>query len=122
MALIDRHYIRWMNSTGKNHPLYGYGKEYEKARFDNNTDEKIILERAEQDKKKLECIKQDVDQWLEKQHVTVEEILAILMKKIARMKCEDERQRGYWEDPYRIYRKDTVKGLFACEFLKRYEI
>ena len=34
--------------------------------------------------------------WLEKQNVTVEEILAALMKKMDVMKNEDEKARGYW--------------------------
>lgn len=116
------HYVRWANSTGENHPLYGYRTEYENARFNNDTEETAILERASLDKKKLECIKQEVDQWLEKQNVTVEEILAALMKKTDVMKNEDEKARGYWGDPYRIYRKNTVTGMFVCEFVKNYEV
>ena len=121
-AFGDHHYVRWANSTGKNHPLYGYGTEYENARFNNDTEETVILERAKMDKKKLECIKQEVDQWLKKQNVTVEEILAAYSKKIDAMKNEDEKARGCWQDPYRIYRKNTVIGMFVCEYLKNYDI
>lgn len=121
-AFGDHHYVRWANSTGENHPLYGYRTEYENARFNNDTEETEILERASLDKKKLECIKQEVDRWLEKQNVTVEEILAAYRKKIDAMKNEDEKARGYWGDPYRIYRKNTVIGMFVCEYLKKYEV
>lgn len=121
-AFGDHHYVRWANSTGENHPLYGYRTEYENARFNNDTEETEILERASLDKKKLECIKQEVDRWLEKQNVTVEEILAAYRKKIDAMKNEDEKARGYWGDPYRIYRKNTVIGMFVCEYLKKYQV
>ena len=121
-AFGDHHYVRWVNSTGENHPLYGYRTEYENARFNNDTEETAILERASLDKKKLECIKQEVDQWLKKQNITVEEILAAYSKKVDTMKNEDEKARGYWGDPYRIYRKNTVIGMFVCEYLKNYEV
>lgn len=121
-AFGDHHYVRWAESTGKNHPLYGYGTKYENVRFNNDTEETIIQERVSLDKKKLECIKQEVDQWLEKQNVTVEEILAAYSKKVDAMKNEDEKARGHWGDPYRIYRKNTVIGMFVCEYLKKYEV
>ena len=121
-AFGDHHYVRWANSTGKNHPLYGYGTEYENARFNNDTEETVILERAKMDKKKLECIKQEVDQWLKKQNVTVEEILAAYSKKIDAMKNEDEKARGCWQDPYRIYRKNTLICMLVCDYLKTYDI
>lgn len=116
------HYVRWANSTGKNHPLYGYRTEYENAKFNNDTEEEAIQERAALDRKKLECIKQDVDKWLEEQNVSMKEVLDVLSKKVSILRQEDEKVRGYWREPYRIYRGDTITGMFTYEFFRTYEI
>lgn len=115
--------VRWSNSTGDNHPLYGYGEDYEKARFDKDSSEKEIFERAKLDKEKLICIKREVDTWLQEKEVSLEEIIQALKKSVDKKKREDEKIRGHWQDDYaRIYRKSTIEEMFALSFIKDYEI
>lgn len=115
--------VRRSNSTGENHTLYGYGGEYEKTRFDKDSTEEEISERAKLDKEKLICIKQEVDEWLQKKEVSLEKIVQVLSKDVAKKKHEDEKNRGHWGEDYeRIYCKSTIKEIFALSFLKDYKI
>lgn len=59
-AFGEHHYIKWVKSTGENHILYGYGGDYEKAKFDNGSTKDAVKKRAKMNKRKLECIKSKV--------------------------------------------------------------
>lgn len=123
ICAFDSRIVRWGCSTGENHSLYGYGGDYEKARFNKDSSEKEIAERTKLDKQKLICIKQEVDTWLKKKEVSLEEIVQTLSKDVAKKKQEDEKVRGQWVEDYeRIYRGSTIKEMFALSFLKDYEI
>ena len=121
---LNHYYVRWMESTGENHPIYGYDGDYEKEKYDNESAEEDIEKRAEMDKCKLECIKQEVDAWLQDNSVSLDDIRTIIGKNIQKQKEDDESYRDWTKDPVEIYKRATIEGMFVLSFLKpgNYEI
>lgn len=117
-AFGTRHYIRWMESTGGNHPFFGYGGEYERAKFDNESTEDDIKERADMDKCKLECIKSEIDIWLQDNKISLIDISEIINQKVQKEKEEDESYRGWKDNPADIYKKENISEMFVSSFLE----
>lgn len=116
-------YVRWMNSTGENHPLYGYGGTYEKEKFSEKSTKKEVDDRVELDRKKLLCIKEEVDNWLQNQDISINEICKIFQSHVKMEKERDERDRGNWfPDVRRVYRKNTCRDILILDFLEHYGV
>jgi len=116
-------FIRWCNSTGENHPLYGFNGDYEKQRFTKDSTLEEIKERAELDKQKLLCIKQEVDSWLQEKNVALKEIYENFKRHVDKEKAQDEEVRGHWmPDWERVYRKNTLRDMLILSYMDAYEI
>lgn len=114
----NHYYIRWMESTGENHPFYGYGGEYEKAKFNNESTADDIKKRADMDKCKLKAIKSEVDIWLKEKNIALTDIRPAIKQIIQKQKEDDEAYRGWKENPVDIYKKETIIGMFVLSFLE----
>ena len=117
-AFGNHYYVRWMGSTGENHPFYGYDGEYEKVKFNNESTADDIKERADMDKCKLKAIKSEVDIWLKEKNIALTDIRPAIKQIIQKQKEDDESYRGWKENPVDIYKKETIIGMFVLSFLK----